>query len=180
MAQATNIIHFNPHSWKVTLVFADHLNSTYLSDRIIDTIDIKQEELAPEMQEFFSRWGSNNENLLNDWYDEVDDMRTFALKRAEYITRHVVEHFALTGASNLLITLDPQQGAVFVNSIEISEIQNWEGVYFNGVPITITAIPSPGFQFSHWEGVDSQQSEIYLELTADTRISPVFIPDQSD
>jgi hypothetical protein len=160
--------------------FADHLNSTYLSDRIIDAIDRKQEELAPEMQEYFSRWGSNNENLLNDWYDEVDDMRTFALKRAEYITRHVVEHFALTDASNLLITLDPQQGAVFVNSIEISEIQNWEGVYFNGVPITITAIPSPGFQFSHWEGVDSQQSEIYLELTADTRISPVFIPDQSD
>jgi len=160
--------------------FADHLNSTFLAERVTTAIDKKQEELAPEMQEFFARWGSNNENLLNDWYDEVDEMRTFALKRAEFITGYLVDHFGLTGTSNLQVNLDPQQGSVMVNSIQISGIQNWQGVFFNSVPLTITAVPQPGFQFSHWEGVNDQQPEIILELDADTLISPVFISNQSN
>ncbi|MBK8587423.1 MAG: hypothetical protein IPN88_19295 [Bacteroidetes bacterium] len=26
----------------------------------------------------------------------------------------------------------------------------WNGVYFNGNPVTITAIPNPGYTFDHW------------------------------
>ena len=160
--------------------FADHINTTFLATRVIEAIDRKQGQLAPEMQEYFARWGSNNENLLNDWYDEVNDMRTFALKRAEYITNHFLEHFGLTGTSNLRVSHDPQQGSVLVNSIQIPEVENWEGTYFEGVPITLVAIPQPGFQFSHWDGPGVQQPEIVLELTTDTALSPVFISDQSD
>ena len=59
---------------------------------------------------------------------------------------------------NLSIEID--KGYIRINSIDINEktpgVKNpaqWSGVYFEGVPVTIKAIPKAGYKFEKWEGV---------------------------
>jgi hypothetical protein len=41
-------------------------------------------------------------------------------------------------------------GKIKINTV-IPEIFPWSGVYFDGVPVKMTAIADSGYQFSHWE-----------------------------
>ena len=58
--------------------------------------------------------------------------------------------FSLDG----IVTLTFQASPVGSGRIEISTIipttYPWTGDYFNGNPLTLTAIPNPGFKFDHW------------------------------
>ena len=135
------------------------------------------------MDEFFARWGANNEGLLDNWYAEGEIMREFARNRAAYIQGYIVEQFGLSGTSTLTVNIEYEKGYIRINSLDIDhamlEMENaasWSGTYFNDVPITIDALPQPGFSFSHWEGLDASNPEIEITLSSDLYLKPVFIP----
>jgi hypothetical protein len=159
--------------------FSDHLNTTFQPDRLLEAIDLKQEELAPEMEEFFARWGSNKDGLFENWVAEAEAMREFARQRESFISEQIQDQFALSGTAVLRAEWDELRGSVSVNSIDVTDGDRWEGIYFQGVPITITALPKAGYRFSHWEGSDTPLPQITLELSADMQITPVFVADQS-
>ena len=52
------------------------------------------------------------------------------------------------------VTLTIQVSPAGAGRIQISTVTPtsypWSGVYFNGNPVTITAIPNPGYTFDHW------------------------------
>ncbi|HPI71697.1 MAG TPA: hypothetical protein PLF99_10230, partial [Tenuifilaceae bacterium] len=51
----------------------------------------------------------------------------------------------------------------------------WVGYYFKGVPITVEAIPMPGYQFSHWSGASgSTNALISLTLSSDIELTAHF------
>ena len=161
--------------------FADHMNSTFNTERVISVIDQTAAELRPEMKEFFMRWDSR-EDPLEKWEDEVDVMRMFAQKRPESVRQHIVDQFGLDGTAVLKVNSDQEKGYVKINSLEITPIlpgvENpalWSGIYFKGVPITITAIPKPGYRFSGWEGIDHEHLEIIMELDEDLDLTANFI-----
>ena len=64
--------------------------------------------------------------------------------------RFINTDFGLSGQVTLTLNTSPA-GA---GRIEISTITPtsypWSGVYFNGNPVTITAIPNPGYTFDHF------------------------------
>jgi len=47
------------------------------------------------------------------------------------------------------------------------------------VPLTISAIPKPGYRFIGWEGSEQAMPEISLILTEDMTIRALFMPDNS-
>jgi hypothetical protein len=53
--------------------------------------------------------------------------------------------------------------------------QHWTASYFEGIPIEFTAIANPGYIFSHWNGVDSEDPTTSVTLYGDQSISAVFI-----
>ncbi|MDP2965603.1 MAG: hypothetical protein Q8N39_06125 [Pelolinea sp.] len=82
---------------------------------------------------------------------------------------------------------DEEKGYVKVNSIEITPettgVDNpaeWSGIYFKDVPVMITAVPKPGYQFAGWEGTSQEGMEITLELQDDLNLTANFILEESN
>lgn len=100
--------------------------------------------------------------------------------------RHLVDYFELDGTFTLTVTSDAAMGYARVNAIDvlpdtpgIDDSGVFEGTYFQGVPITITALPNAGCQFSHWEGAgyDGETNpEIVITSDGDIQLTPVFVP----
>lgn len=75
--------------------------------------------------------------------------------------------------------------SIHLNTIEIhpgsdginENAYPWVGEYFKNVPITLTAVPKEGYEFSHWSGViTSTERKISLSLNEDSYIKANFIP----
>lgn len=165
--------------------FADHLNTTFQTDRVVQEIDTIAAILEPEMQEQINRWHSSG-NSMESWQGNVNLLRSFAFKRPEIMFNDLVEFFDLDGTFDLTVTLDASMGYVSVNTIDIlfstpgiESPEFFDGTYFQEIPITIIAQPMDGYQFSHWEGtaVDGETSPVIEILTSqDVDLKPVFIP----
>ena len=161
-------------------VFADHLNSTFLPERVVNNINDLKTVIEPEIENHINRWGMPE--TVQDWYDEVDVMREFALNRPEAVREHIINNFNLEGTANLQIISDTSKGIIQVNSTVldtntpgITNPDNWTGEYFMGVPISVKAIPAEGYTFNGW-GVDFDETSetIQVMLTDDLVLQPVF------
>lgn len=161
--------------------YNDLLNSYFLPGVVIDQIDEMQSIVEHEMPNHIKRWGAISS--MEKWCSNVDVLREFALKRPEYIRRYLMEEFDLSGVAELTIETDASMGYVQVNTLEIKDglpgvgnPDRWSGVYFRDVPITMKAIAHPGFEFSHWEGLeeDSLDESVRFAPRWDMRIKAVF------
>jgi Leucine-rich repeat (LRR) protein len=163
--------------------FTDHMNSTFKTDRVVSVLDQTHAVFSPEMEEFFMRWDSR-EDSLEKWGEEVETMRIFAQERPEFVRQHIMDQFSLNGTAILTVNTDEEKGYMKINSIDITTnlpgVENpdlWSGIYFKGIPLTITAIPKPGYRFSGWEGIDDEELEITFELSEDLELSVIFVED---
>ncbi len=151
--------------------FADLMNSTFRTDHVLDVLGSFRDKLLPEMEEHFMRWAPWED--LQSWEQHLDVLRGFAGNRPAYQRKHIKEMFGIEKVSR--VTLDvshPYHGSVKINSINVDsdldgvsdDIYPWHGLYFKGIPITIKALPSPGYTFSHWEG-DFEGTDSVITIT---------------
>lgn len=163
--------------------FADLINTTYNSTRVIDVINFSQDQLSSEIPRHINRW--NLVPSVEAWESNVERLREFANERPYYQKQHIVDFFNLEGIYQLTTNLDDKEkGFVKVNTIEINnstvgidgDYSTWSGDYFKGVPITLQAIALPGFIFSHWSGdVESTEAELTINGTANVNITANFV-----
>ncbi len=158
--------------------FADLLNSHFLPERVISLLNEYKENLSPEIGDHIYRW--KNPSSLNVWTSHVNHMRNFVNNRPVNQRAHIRNVFGLHSNTSLTLDVsDPEHGYIRINSIDILPSTPgiagypWQGIYFRGVPVEITAIPFAGYQFSHWEGTDANYGNIFTadpyeldELTA--------------
>ncbi len=165
--------------------FADHLNTTFKTERVIQEIDDYQAILESEMQEQIDRWYSSGDSI-SKWHENVEELRMFARERPSIVIQDLIEFFELNGTYNLTVSSDPEKGFLKVNSIEILDstpgIDNPEffhGIYFADIPIEITAVPMEGYEFSHWQGAGFdgvEEKTIIVNSKTDIQLLPIFIP----
>jgi hypothetical protein len=175
------------NDFKTTFInrFADLLNTFFLPERVNTIINEMMYQLEQEMPEHILRWRTPSN--MSDWHSNVDAMTDFADQRPEYQRNHLRSYFDL--GSNITITLtvnDTARGYVRINTIDIvrstpgvkENPYPWTGIYFEGNPVKVEAIPKPGYRFSHWTGTDDTQERV-LEFnpTADMLLSANFIRD---
>ena len=142
----------------------------------------------PEITGQINRWG-NLGGSIESWQMKVGELRTFAKLRPIYLRQHIVDYFNLPGLAELKVQTIAQQGHVRVNSVELVETAvgvadagNWTGVYFQGVPVEIEAIPQEGYHFVRWEGLDPNKTDITsqiirFDLDTDLSITAIFKQD---
>ena len=82
----------------------------------------------------------------------------FADNRPDIVRKQIADQFNLTGMIEVSLVSETSLGYIRINSINIRDDEvginnsgNWTGIYYQGVPIQINAIPLDGFTFSHWE-----------------------------
>ena len=174
-------------SFKIDFInrFADLMNTSFLSSRIISTIDELKNVIAPEMPEEISRWSVPSN--LTDWEIYLNREKDFAAARPTFQRNHIRLKFGISSNINANLNVsDENHGCIKMNTIAIVDgtpgiIGNpypWTGIYFNGIPIKLRAIAKPGFVFSYWSGAStSTSSEITITPNADFSVVAHFIPD---
>ena len=158
--------------------FADYMNTIFQAERVVNIIDDIQAQLLPEIPFHIERWANNygSINTMAVWNNYVQVLRGFAANRVVNVQGHIMQEFGLPGMVELTLETAPEVGGkIKINSIK-PEQYPWTGSYFINNPITITAVPDAGYQFTGWEGVSSQDISITQIFLQDINIVANFEP----
>ena len=138
--------------------FADLLNREFASSTVTVLIDSLAVAIAPEVLLHQKRW----ETSLVYWEDEIEKLRVFAQKRPSFVRRHIVEHFSLPGTVE--VSLDAQGGGrVRINTL-LPRTMPFQGIYFQDVPVVVSAVPAPGYRFVRWSDSSLPDTSV-VEIT---------------
>jgi len=122
------------------------LNSAFESGRVLFWIDSLAGLIEDEIPEHQYRWDNQS---AGNWEYEVDRLRDFADKRPVSVREHIAKKFGIKGRCTVKLDVRPAGGRIQINSL-VPVDYPWEGIYFKGIPIRLTAIPDPGNAFAGW------------------------------
>ncbi len=111
---------------------------------------------------------------MQKWRAHVAKMVTFAKERPAIQRHQLREYFDLKNSYTVRVSVnDERAGTVKLNTLHLGLADNeltkpvaasasathmtaalafpWQGEYFQDLPISLEAVPKPGYQFSHWE-----------------------------
>lgn len=156
--------------------YADLMNTIWLPSNVQSMAYLFRDSLRHDMHFQYDRWGGGD---TNNWISNIATMMTFATNRPSNARGFVQSNFSLAGQVTLTLQVSPAgAGRIQISTITPTSYP-WNGVYFNGNPVTITAIPNPGYTFDHWRSTgaissnDLNQSTTY-NFTANDVITCYF------
>jgi hypothetical protein len=157
---------------------ADLLNTVFTSENVLAEIDRLVAVLQWDIPYEERRWpGPGN------WEDGVEYMREFARQRPDIVRSQTVEAFDLPGIASLTISRPNglgNGGSVSINGGPALDLP-WQGEYFQGVDIQLTAMPNPGYRFVDWGSPDlPQTADLTASLSGDLALKPRFERDNSE
>lgn len=142
---------------------ADMLNTVLLPQNVIRLIDEIQSVIKNEKERDYNRW----KNLVHfvEPGSQIAFLKEFAEKRPDYLRKEIAEHFELPGTSSLTLNVSGN-GIIMVNTIRADAFP-WTGIYFQNIPVTLTAVPLPGHRFIGWTNKSLPPSEtVTISLSA--------------
>ncbi|MEP6645830.1 MAG: lamin tail domain-containing protein [Saprospiraceae bacterium] len=154
--------------------FADLMNEYWKTSKILALIDENIIELSPEIGHQSQRWGSAGSL---DWVNAVSYLKSFHRDRPEYQRQQIQDFFGLNAQVEITLQVQPTGAGVVKISTIVPKTYPWKGIYYDGNPVAITAIPNAGFKFDHWSSsitIDSMSSAIQLNITADNIFTAHF------
>jgi hypothetical protein len=130
--------------------YADLINTVFQAEAVTEMAHAMRDEVAPAFDRHRQRWNTNGDALWGVLESRLD----WAEQRVNGARQVVQNHFALPGQVQVVLDVEPAgAGRIQISTIAPnSDAYPWTGVYFRGVPVQVTAIPEPGFTFSHWTG----------------------------
>jgi hypothetical protein len=167
--------------------YLDQLNTAFLPERTVQLIHEMSSRLDPEMDEHLERWFSRRDDLnYNNWKLRIDtQLIPFAEERPFYAKNHLKEFFGIEKEHTITVNVDDQTtGYIHVNTIAILEDTPgvnatpypWTGIYFERIPVRLSATPFEGYKFSHWiiNGERWDDDSVTLTLHADMLVTAHF------
>lgn len=131
--------------------FADLMNTNYLFSEIGPLENEMYNELFPEMEGQYKKWGTSNiASQMNAFTSNHNTFRSELERRSGYVRQHLQSHFNLK--NQVTVTLDvepPGAGSIKISTITPTRYP-WKGTYFTDLPIEIEAMPNPGYRFDQW------------------------------
>jgi autotransporter-associated beta strand protein len=155
--------------------FADLLNTSLSPARTTNALAETESLYGPGIAEHKSRW-----RQPYDWSEDIDRIRTFLQVRPAAVRGHIAGKFGLPGTADLTVNVaDANQGSVTVNTISIDPSTvgvsdnpyPWTGTYFQGVPVTVTAVPKPGYRFVSWTDSAADSGDGVVSVNPDPPVA---------
>lgn len=200
-ADTNSMYYGNPHSFMMQSLFdnlefrnyfinryADLMNTTLHPNSLLALGTEIYNDMLPEMGRHFALWGNPNTNPYGFgsaynvpmWQSELNALAAFITQRPPAARNFVQAEWNLAGQVD--VTLDvfpPGSGYIKMNTI-VPDSFPWTGVYFNGVPVTMTAYPYPGYKFSYWQSPNFVSTPSYspgltLNVSANEPFTANFI-----
>lgn len=161
----------------------DLINTTFSYDVIEETMDHITGRIKFEIHYHENRWGKFES--YQNWEKTVANRKEFAYGRPDVIRRYVKDYLMLDSLNEIQLQNENDGGHVQINRIHINAdlpgntnlSENWKGEYFSGIPITLKAHPNEGFEFSHWLGIEENQTaaEVTVIPNQSMEIEAVFV-----
>ncbi len=166
--------------------FADVMNTTYRTERLLATEQSIFSQTVVEMPREYGRWGDANNigQQMTDFTNRHHEFRFQLSQRTEQVRNHIQSNFGLNGQVAVTLETDPPgSGRIQISTI-IPDALPWTGIYFDGNPVVIKAIPNPGYRFAYWEpnAILSEQNperELALNINTDVTFHAVFVPQEN-
>ena len=173
---------FSNSNWKNSflLTLSDELNTHLSTQNYIRIIDSLTSIVENEMQDHRKRWPM----ITTDWHHEVQRLREFATVRQDIVRQQSIQRFGLSGICSLSVTVHPSYARGTINvSKSISTSQSQHALFFQDIPLPLTATENPQWKFLHWRIGDSiistDKDAVIIPTTSSLEIIAEFIPDSS-
>ncbi len=155
--------------------YATQLAILFTPTRTNSVVDEIANELDPEINGHINRWGVIGSKT--SWMSRVDDVKDWLNQRPAHVYTNIQNFFGIGGTYNLTIPVSAStNGRVLLNENEYLAPLNYTGKYFDGIPITLTAVADPGYRFSHWQQTGSTDARITPSYSTNKTLTPVFVP----
>ena len=154
--------------------FADHLNTNLKTETTLALIDQYSSQIESEIPFHTGKWGSTE----NDWLSTINLMREFSELRPEIIRGYIRDFFSISQNQQVTLNISgSDNGKILLNTITVDQFP-WNGIYFNQIPIELTALAPAGYKFVRWEGdLQSTEPKIQMPMNADINLTAVFEED---
>lgn len=152
--------------------FADMLNTVFVPQNVQQHIIAYRDALNPVMAEHIARW--KYPLLFSYWISHTNQMLEFANERQAAMRGFIVTDFGLAGQVQLTIGCDvPEAVSIRLNTLTLApESLPWSGVYFQGVPVSISVQATPEYCIVGFDStVFTAGHELTLNLTADEQVN---------
>ncbi|MFN9391692.1 MAG: CotH kinase family protein [Flavobacteriales bacterium] len=128
--------------------YLDLVNTVFRTERLTEIRDQMREQLNDAMPRHCERWQTD----YWWWYNGYDWRLDWNSQRQECIPSVLQDYFGLYNSIDITLDVQPAgAGRVHMSTVEPGEMEYpWTGAWFNGLPVTFTAIANPGYVFSHW------------------------------
>lgn len=165
---------------KFVSVYCDYANEVLSEKKISAQLQKYSNEYSDLLAMTQLRWwgffGGTTDSLLAKYKSDyqsttLGNIRTFFNRRASYTLEDMQTYLGLGGTLHSVTLSASGGGKIKINSI-IPDISggNWSGNYYSDIPVTVTAIPDSGSQFTGWSG-DSTSSAETITLTLSKAIT---------
>lgn len=156
-------------------VYCDYANEVLTSEKANAMADYYKQNYAEMLANTQLRWwgfyGSGSPSGLISYYKSeyenkiLSGIKTFFQQRASYTLEDMKEYLHLNGSLQTITLQTNGGGKVQVSSV-IADTSSgrWTGKYFSDSPVTITAIPDEGQEFTGWSG-DASGSDKTITIT---------------
>ena len=161
----------------------------FAPDRAAHFIDSLAAKVGPEMPGMLTKfnnapfawqlWIDNpGGGSLSSWQNSLNEFKEFFEDRLDFVLTHYEDYFDYSGHFNLTINYDENShGNVVFHINEMDIPYQYNGEYFNDVPIRIKAIPDQGYYFYKWLETDEMTPIISFASNTDAILTPIFLAD---
>jgi hypothetical protein len=133
--------------------YADVMNTVYDTSVLLAIDNNYYNQTVDEMANEYYRWGDpyNIEAQLEAFYNNHLIFQSELICRTGQVRNHIQNHFGLQGQVDVTFEVEPPgTGFIKISTITPDDYP-WTGIYFNGLPVRIEAIPEYGFEFDSWQ-----------------------------
>jgi hypothetical protein len=135
--------------------FADLMNTIWKPTPIKDIIEANRANVATEIKANYNRWKAECGGFYCPidsvpWAQAIAKLKAFYDTRPGYQRTHLISHFNLTKSVDITLHVQPPGAGVVKISTVTPDVYPWTGKYFDGNPVTVTAIANPGYTFTGW------------------------------
>lgn len=153
---------------------SDLLNTRLEGDAAMARFDAMSTAIEPAMAGQFDRWCSGGTTA---WRGAITTARTFVRLREDILRAQVRSALSLPGTATLALSASPA-GAGRFQLTAVSVDAPFTGIFYQGVPVSVTALPADGYRFTGWSDTSlGDEPSVALTLTGDGALTAVFEAD---
>jgi hypothetical protein len=139
--------------------YCDLMNTIFYPSNYRKKADALHDEMLPEMGRQFAMWGGTSPMQgfigrsidVPSWEANIDTMEMFMTTRWPFAHTHIQDQFNLVKPVSIGLNVDPPGAGQIRISTIVPDSLPWSGIYFDGVPVTMTVLPNAGYKFLYWK-----------------------------